>query len=208
MQGVRVNAAGEDFTTGGNDSVVGTSETRDRVKKNDDVAFVLDQTLGFFDHHFGDLHVTGGGFVKSRRNDFAFDRTLHVSDFFRALVDEQNHQHDFGMIGRDRVRNILQQHGFTSARRRNDQSTLAFAEWRQEIHDTRTDVLAHGLELDALLRIKRRQVIKENLIARFLRRLEVNGFDLHQREVFLAFVRRTNLAADGVAGFQVELANL
>ena len=152
--------------------------------------------------------MTGGGFIKSRRNDFAFDRTLHVSDFFRALVDEQNHQHDFGMIGRDRVRNILQQHGFTSARRRNDQSTLAFAEWRQEIHHTRTDVLAHGLELDALLRIKRRQVIKENLIARFLGRLEVNGFDLHQREVFLAFVRRTNLAADGVAGFQVELANL
>jgi len=29
--------------------------------KNDDIAFCVDQALGLFDHHFGDLHVAGGG---------------------------------------------------------------------------------------------------------------------------------------------------
>jgi len=38
--------------------------------------------------------------------------------------------------------------------------------------------------------------------------LEVHRFDLHQREILLAFMWRTHLPADGVAGLQVELANL
>ena len=69
-------------------------------------------------------------------------------------------------------------------------------------------MLAHGLHLDALLRIERRQVVEENLVARLFGRLEVDGLDLDQREVLLAFVRRAHVAADGVAGLQVELADL
>jgi hypothetical protein len=65
-----------------------------------------------------------------------------------------------------------------------------------------------GLELDALLRIERRQVLEEQLVARLLGRLEVDRLDLDQREVALAFLRRPDLARHGVAGVQVELADL
>ena len=65
-----------------------------------------------------------------------------------------------------------------------------------------------GFELQPLLRIQRRQVVEQNLVARLVGRLEIDRLDLDQREIFLALMRRAHLAADGVAGFQVELADL
>ena len=112
------------------------------------------------------------------------------------------------MVGRDGVGEVLQQHGLAGARRRDDQAALALAHGRQQVHDAGADVLADRLQLDPLLRIQRRQVVEQNLVARFFGRLEVDRFDLHQREILLALVRRTHLAADGVAGLQVELADL
>ena len=74
---------------------------------------------------------------------------------------------------------------------------------------TRADRLSRrGLEHEALLRIERRQVLEEQLVARLLGRFEVDRLDLDQREVALPFLRRPNLARDGVAGLQVELADL
>ena len=67
---------------------------------------------------------------------------------------------------------------------------------------------ALGFERDTLLRVERRQVFEEHLLAGPLRRLEVDRFDLDQREVAFAVLRRPNLAGDGVAGVQIELANL
>ena len=83
-----------------------------------------------------------------------------------------------------------------------------FADGSQQIHDPAAGSLAHRLHLDPLLRIKRRQVVEENLVARLFRRLKIDGLDLDQRKVLFAFMRRPHIAADGVAGFQVELANL
>ncbi len=56
--------------------------------------------------------------------------------------------------------------------------------------------------------IERRQVVEENLVARDLGILEVDRFDLDQREVALAVLGRADLAGDGVAGAQIELADL
>ncbi len=112
------------------------------------------------------------------------------------------------MIGGDGVSDGLQQHRLTGARRSDNQAALAFADRRQYIHDPAADVLANRLHLDALLRIERREVVEQDLVAGFFRRLEVDGFDLDQREVFFAFVGRTDVAADGVAGLQVKLADL
>src|SRR5580698_5431275 len=112
------------------------------------------------------------------------------------------------MVRRDRVGDVLQQHGFAGARWRYDQTALSLAEGREQIHDAGADVLAGGFELEAFLRIKRRQVVEENLVARFIWRFEVDGFNLDQGEILFAFVRRANLAADGVAGLEVKLTNL
>ena len=112
------------------------------------------------------------------------------------------------MIGRNGVGDGLQQHGFAGARRGDDKAALAFAHRSEQVHDAAADSLAHGLHLDAFLGIKRRQVVEEDLVARLLGRLEVDGFDLDQREVLFSLVRGTDVAADRVAGLEIELANL
>ena len=74
---------------------------------------------------------------------------------------------------------------------------------------TRPEKLSRdGFELQARVRIERRQVVEEDLVARFLGRLEVDGVDFDQREVALAFLGRPDLAGDGVAGAQIETADL
>ena len=152
--------------------------------------------------------MPGSRLVEGGRNNFAFDRALHVGDFFRALIDQEDHQNDFGMIRRNRVGDVLQQHGLAGARRRNDQTALAFAQRGQQVHDAGAGVVADGFQLDALLRIQRRQVVEQDLVAGFVRGLEVDGFNLDEREVFFPFVWRAHLAADGVASLEVELADL
>src|SRR6202044_3041082 len=108
----------------------------------------------------------------------------------------------------DAVCDRLQQHCLAGTRRSHNQTTLPLAHRRQQIHHAAADVLAHRLHLHPLLRIQRSQVVEQNLVAGLLGRLEIDRLDLHQRKVLLSLVRRTYVAADGVAGFQVELANL
>ena len=62
--------------------------------------------------------------------------------------------------------------------------------------------------LQALVGIQRRQVVEEDLVAGFLRRLEVDGVHFDEREVALAFLGRTDLSGDGIAGAQIEAADL
>ena len=98
------------------------------IEQDHDVAAVLDQALGLLDHHLGDLDVAHRRLVEGRRHDLALHRALHVGDFLRTLVDQQHDQIAFRMIGGDRVRDVLHQHGLAGARRRHDQRALAFAD--------------------------------------------------------------------------------
>ena len=81
---------------------------------------------------------------------------------------------------------------------------------RQQVEHARRQVLRalERLELDALLRVERRQVLEEDLVARLLGRLEVDRLDLDEREVALAVLRRPDDAGHRVAGVQIELADL
>ena len=58
------------------------------------------------------------------------------------------------------------------------------------------------------LRVERRQVVEEDLVACLFGALEVDRLDLDQGEVLLALVRRANVAADRVAGLEVEFSDL
>jgi len=48
------------------------------------------------------------GFVEGGADDFALDGALHVGDFLRALVDEQDDEHDLRMVGGNGVGDGLQ----------------------------------------------------------------------------------------------------
>ncbi len=85
--------------TGWHDGVVGARQAGDGIQQDDYVALVLDQALCLFDHHLSHLHVAGGWLIEGRTDDLALDRPLHVCHFFRALVDQQDDQHDLGMVG-------------------------------------------------------------------------------------------------------------
>src|SRR5439155_24824932 len=63
-------------------------------------------------------------------------------------------------------------------------------------------------QLQPFIGIQRRQVIEKDLVARLVRMLEVDGFHLDQGEVPFSIFWRTHLSGHGVAGAQVELANL
>ena len=208
LQSVGVDTAGEHFAGRRSDGVVGAREASDAVEQHDDVALVFDEALGFFQHHFGDLNVALRSFVEGGADDFALDGALHVGDFFGALVDEQHDERDFRMIDGDGIGHGLQHHGFAGARRSDDQAALAFADGAEQVEHAPGHVFLGGFHLEAALGIKRRQVVEENFVAGDFGIFEVDGFDFDQSEVALAIFGRANLAGDGVAGAQVEFANL
>ena len=178
LQGVTVDAAGQDLSGSRHDRVVGARQARDRVEQDDNVLLVLDQALGLFDHHLGNLHVPLRGLVEGRRDDLAAHRPLHVGHFLRPLVDEQDDQVDLGVVLGDAVREALQQHRLAGPRRRDDEATLAFADRRHQIEDPARQIVAVGLESELALRVERRQVLEEHLFAGALRRLEVDRLHL------------------------------
>src|SRR5438309_2651242 len=87
LQRVGVDAAGQHLARGGHDRVVGAAQAGDRIEQDDDVLLVLDETLGLFDHHLGDLDVALRRLVKGGGDDLALHRALHVGHFLRPLVD-------------------------------------------------------------------------------------------------------------------------
>src|SRR4030095_14064942 len=90
----------------------------------------------------------------------------------------------------------------------NDQTALAFADGAEKIQHAAGHVFLSGFHLETALRIERRQVIEENLVARDLGVFKVDGFDFDESEVAFAVFGGTDLAGDGIAGTQVELADL
>ena len=72
------------------------------------------------------------------------------------------------MVRGDGIGDVLQQHGLAGSRRSNNQTPLSFADRRQQVHDASTDILTRCLQLQPDLGIKRREVVKQDLVARLL----------------------------------------
>ncbi len=172
---------------------------------------MLDEALGLFDDHFGDLDVPHRGLVEGRGDDLALHRALHVGDFLGALVDQEHDQIAFRMIGGDRLRDVLQEHRLAGSRRRDDQRALALADRRHNIDHPCGKVFPRrilDLELQPLVGIERRQIVKMNLVARFFRVFEIDQIDLEQREIALAFLWTADDAFDRIAGSETQAPDL
>ena len=134
-------------------------------------------------------------------------RALHVGDFLGTFVDEEDDQVALGVIFSDRLRDVLQQHGFAGTRRRNDQRALALADRRDDVDDAARAILLGrilGLHVEALVRIERGEVVERHLVAGALGILEVDGRDANEREVTLAIAGSADRAFDRVAGAQAH----
>ena len=59
---------------------------------------VLDHAAGLLDHHFGDLYMATGRFIKGAGDDFALDGARHLGDFLGAFIDQQYDEIHLGVI--------------------------------------------------------------------------------------------------------------
>ena len=114
------------------------------------------------------------------------DRALHVGDLFGALVDEHDHEVDLGVVGRDRVGDLLQHDRLAGLGRRDDEAALALADRGDEVDDALRELLGLGLEAQALLRVERRQLAELDAGRGVLDRQAVDRVDLDERVVLLA----------------------
>src|SRR5262245_10612010 len=137
--------------------------------------------------------MTLRGLVERGRDHFTLDGPLHVGDLLGALVDQQHNQEYLGMIRRDRLRDVLEEHRLARTRRGDDETALALADRRHEIHHASREVIAGCFESDGRLRIEWREVLEEKLLARLIGCLEIDRLHFDQREVALAFFRWPDL---------------
>ena len=211
LERVSVDTTGQHLAGRRHHGVVGTCQTGHGIEQDDDILLVLDQTLGLLDHHLGDLDVTGRRLIEGGGHDFATHGARHLGDFLGTLIDQQHDEVTFGVVARDGGGNVLQHHRLARLGRRDDQTTLALADRCGQIKDARGDVFG-GTVADfhqqARLREQRRQVLEQDLVLGILGAVKVDLIDLEQREVTLPFLRRTNLAGDGVALAQIEATDL
>ncbi len=211
LQRMGVDTTGQDLAGARDHGVVSARQAGDGIQQDDHVLLVLDQALGLLDDHFGDLHVAGRRLVEGRGDHFAAHGALHFGHFFRALVDQQHDQVALGVVAGDVAGDVLQHDRLARLRRSDDEATLALADRCTEIDHAASEVFGGavaGFHLQALVGEQRGQVFEEDLVLRVLRPIVVDRVDLEQGEVTLAFLRRANLADDGVTGTQIEATNL
>ena len=172
---------------------------------------MFDQPFRLLDHHFGDLNVALRRFVERGGDDLALHAALHVGNFFRPLVDQQDQQEHFGMVVGDRLGDVLQQHRLTRTRRGDDQRALAFALRRDDVDHSRGLVLhrrVQCVERQLLIGIERGQIVEIGPHPDLFGVLEIHARKLGQGEIAFAFLRSPDLAFHRVTGAQAHLADL
>src|SRR5438876_8366869 len=100
------------------------------------------------------------------------------------------------MIGCYGIGNRLEQHGFSRPRRGHDQAALSFSDRREKVEDAGRKVVlpVRRLELQSLVRIQRRQVIEEDLVAGLVWMFEVDGLNFDQCKIAFAVLRSAYLS--------------
>ena len=135
----------------------------------------------------------------------------HLCHLLGTLVDEQHDEVDLGVVGHQRMRQLLHHHRLAGLGLRHQQRALAFADGRDEVDDAAGDVLVAldlAFELELLRGKQRRQVLEHDLVLALLGRDTVHAVDLDQREIAFTVLGHPDFTFDHVAGVQVEAADL
>ena len=208
VEGVGIDAAGKDLAGRRHDRVVGAGQAGDAVQQDDDILFMLHQTLGLLDHHLGHLDMARCRLVECGGDHLSGHAPLHVRHLFRPLVDQQDHQDDLLVVGRDAVGDVLQQDGLAGPRRGDDQTALPLSDRGEHVHDARGEILRVELQIQFFLRVEGGQVVEKDLVAGRFRPLEVDFVHLEEGEILLPFLGGTDLAGNGVPRPQAEAPDL
>ncbi len=95
---------------------------------------MLHQALGLIDNHFGDLDMALGRLIERRTDYLSLYQSLHVCDFLRSFIYEQDNQYNLGVISGNTVGDILEEHCLAGSGRCDDKSSLALTDWSHKIH--------------------------------------------------------------------------
>ena len=164
----------------------------------------FDHSLGLFEHDSGDFHVTLGGLVERRGDDLGFDGAGHIGDFLGTLVNEQHHQVGFGMVGGNRVGDVLHQNGLTRFGLGDDEGTLTLSDGRKEIDDARREIRGFRVAAERVFFFgeERCEMLEGDAVAHFRGHTAIDFLDIGQREIFLAVAWRSHGALHHVASLQ------
>ena len=168
MQRVGIHAAGEHLARHRHHGVIRAGKAGDAIQQDNHVFFVFHHALGFFNHHFGYLHMALRGLVEGGGDYFAAHGTQHFGYFFGAFVNQQHNQLGIGIIGSDGVGDILQHHSFACFGRRNQQGALPETDGRNQVDNPPRDVFAGliiALQFKLAIGEQRGKVFKQNFMA-------------------------------------------
>ena len=181
--------------------VVGAGQSGDGIQEDDHILLVFNHPAGLFDDHFGHLHMPLGRFVERGANHFGTPTgPLHVSDLFRALIDQQNDQVAVRIVLQDGVGQFLHQHRFAGAGRGDDESAGALADRAYDIHHASAVFILGGLEQEAPIREQRSEVVEMGLFLGLVRIDPGHALDLEQGVELLLVLRWAHLSLDIIAG--------
>ena len=144
--------------------------------------------------------------VEGRCNDLALDYGTHIGHFFRALINQNNHEVNLGVVQLDCLGDLLDDHGLTGLRRRDNQTTLALTNWGNQIDDARSEGLSRSLHAKLLIGIDRGELGKLATCLCILDAHAVDGVNANQCVVLLTltftFTGLTDSSCDGITGAQ------
>ena len=177
----RVNAATHGAAAAAGRVVKRARGAGDGIEQNEDVLPGFDQALGALDRELRDPRVALDIGVAGARHDLGRGTiAAKIGDFLRPLIHQKNDELHLRVILGHGVGDVMQQRGFSRARRSDDEPALAHAERRHHIHDARRITLGNGFEFDPLVGIDRGQFFKRNQALILCRLFVVNFIQPHQ----------------------------
>ena len=99
-----------------------------------------------FEHEFSNLNVVLGALIECGIYDFALDGSLHVRNFLRTLVDQENDELAGRIIGCNGISDLLEQDSLTCFRRRNYHTSLSLSDRAEQVDDPGGDIFLLRLE--------------------------------------------------------------
>ena len=132
-----------------------------------------------------------------------------LGDFLGAFVEQQDDEFRFRVVVANRTGDLLEQNGFATARRCDDETTLTLAKWCDQIDHAHTEeVISFAFEVDALIRKQRCEPV-EIFWDMIVGDRDAFDFDhLDSREVLVAFTRWTHADLYHLADAQSALEAL
>ncbi len=94
------------------------------------------QAFGSLQHHFGEMSMRLGWFVKCRTDDLGLYGALQVSDLLRSLSNQGDQQLNVVIVLSDGVGDGFEQHGLARLGWCDDQTALSPSNRRHQVDET------------------------------------------------------------------------